>query len=160
MAHLLKLHRGSEPNPAYVGMIWFDNASNEIKVCTSAPKNGKPTWESYGGSVDVAAETEQNINFLDIEEDGLAVRSIDTNKTLVNEAITIEGGPLATPEIKALFENGTITADMNVQEILLKLFCKEIYNKPTANTPEYTVSISAPSITATGVKDGDLVEKG
>jgi hypothetical protein len=40
------------------------------------------------------------------------------------------------------------------------LFCKEIYNKPTANTPEYTVSISAPSITSTGVKDGDLVEKG
>ena len=159
MAHLLKLHRGSEPNPTYVGMIWFDNASNQIKVCTSAPENGTPTWEIYGGSVEI--EIAEGKNFLNMEDDGgLAVRSIDTNKTLVNEAITIEGGPLATPEIKALFANGTITEDMNVQEILLKLFCKEIYNDPEANTPEYTVSISAPSITATDVTDGDLVEKG
>lgn len=162
MAHLLKLHRGSAPEKADVGMIWFDNESNQIKVCTSAPKNGEPTWELYGGSsveIEIADESEKK-NFLDMEDTGLAVREMETSVTKTTSDIVVAGGPLANnvnessdswpSEWKDASGNKKIPVGTSVQELLEKLFNQELF--PNAATK--------PSISITGAQSIGLKEVG
>ena len=85
---------------------------------------------------------------------------------MLKEAITIEGGPLATTAVKNAFEGGVIPAGTDIQAIFKALLCVEIYPAPTANTPSYSVSISNPSLSITNssvittVGNDKLVEVG
>lgn len=107
-------------------------------------------------SVKVASEN----NFLSVNESNeLIVDDITTDKTMLKEDITIEGGPLASDAVKKAFTNGVIPAGTDIQAVLKALLCVEIYPVPTNNTPTYSVSISAPTVTA-NVKKDTLVEVG
>lgn len=102
-----------------------------------------------------------NDNFLSVNDSNeLIVDDITTDKTMLKEAITIEGGPLATDAVKGAFADGVIPAGTDIQTVLKALLCVEIYPVPTKNTPDYTVSITAPSVTASGVSNNALVEVG
>lgn len=162
MAHLLKLHRGAAPEKAVVGMIWFDNESNQIKVCISAPENGEPTWEFYGGSsveIEIADESEKK-NFLDMEDTGLAVREMETSVTKTTSDIVVAGGPLANnvnessdswpAEWKDASGNKKIPAGTSVQVLLEKLFNQELFPK----------AATKPSISITGAQSLGLKEVG
>ena len=106
-------------------------------------------------SVKVASEG----NFLSINDNNeLVVDDINANKTLISEAITIAGGPLEAIAKKA-YPDGVVPAGTDVQAFFKALLCVEIYPNPTANTPTYSISIAAPSVTA-DVSNGALVEVG
>lgn len=107
-----------------------------------------------------------NDNFLTVNSNNeLIVDDVTTDKTMLKQDITIEGGPLATDAVKAAFTGGVIPAGTDIQSVLKALLCVEIYPSPTANTPTYSVSISAPTITAKNdagstVNNNALVEVG
>jgi hypothetical protein len=112
-------------------------------------------------SVKVEATNEDNKNFIEVSNKGIAVKSIDANKTITANEITIEGGPLAE-DVKSLFTDGKIPAGTNIEDILVKLLCKEIYPKPSKNNFKYTVNVNTtPSISVnSGVTNNSLVEVG
>lgn len=102
-----------------------------------------------------------NDNFLSVNSNNeLIVDDMTVDKTLLKEAITIEGGPLATDAVKGAFKDGVIPAGTDIQAVLKALLCVEKYPSPTANTPTYSVSINAPTVSASGVSSGALVEVG
>lgn len=90
-----------------------------------------------------------NENFLSVNGNNeLIVDDMTVDKTLIKEAITIEGGPLATEGIKNAFEGGVIPAGTSIQQVLKALLCVEIYPTPAPNDYKYTAKIEAPNITA------------
>lgn len=104
-----------------------------------------------------------NDNFLTVNNSNeLIVTGVTTNKTTTNQAITIEGGPLASDAVKDAFADGIIPAGTDIQEILKALLCQEIYPNPSANTPSYSIRIkSKPTITSSnGIASSSLVEVG
>lgn len=125
--------------------------------------NGSKTIEINDANINVKVEStsEENKNFIEVSNKGLAVKFIDANKTITANEITIEGGPLAE-DVKSLFSDGKIPAGTNIEDILVKLLCKEIYPKPSKNNFNYTVKVNTPpSITANGgVVNNSLVEVG
>ena len=113
--------------------------------------------ENNAVSVKVAAEN----NFLSVNDNNeLIVDDMTVDKTVLKEAITIEGGPLATDAVKGAFEGGVIPAGTDIQSVLKAFLCVEIYPKPTKNTPTFSISISSPTISATGGTNNGLVEVG
>lgn len=170
---LVKFYRkATEPTDAKAGSIWFDSATNTIKVRTAASGEKPAGWEPYGGNeaVVIADETEANPNFLDMENDGLAVRGIATSATTTTKAITVEGGPLANDitengeewPFETVNGNRTIPAGTDIQTILEKLFLKEKWATPKTPVPAtLTLSVTAPTPTfSAGSKSGSLVEVG
>lgn len=106
-----------------------------------------------------------NDNFLSVNDNNeLIVDDVTTDKTMIKEDITIEGGPLASDGVKAAFEGGVIPAGTDIQTVLKALLCVEIYPDTTKNTPKYNVKVTTPSISAsagtTTIKTGALVEVG
>lgn len=148
----LEVVKGS--NIVYTEEGWDEfSASLDLNRCAGDAIN----IESNVVNVKVAPEN----NFLEINaQNELVVDDVTTNKTFTNEDITIEGGPLATDAVKKAFNNGKISAGTDIQAVLKALLCKEIYPVPTKNTPDYTVSITAPSVTASSVNNNTLVEVG
>lgn len=143
---------------------WKDNeiAPVELKVSEFAKiyKAGTALNIAEDGQT-INVKVAENDNFLTVNANNeLIVDDVTTDKTMIKENITIEGGPLATDAVKAAFPNGVITTDMDIQSVLKALLCVEIYPTPVANTPSYSVSIVAPSITAVDVVNGALVEVG
>lgn len=101
-----------------------------------------------------------NDNFLSVNENNeLIVDDMTVDKTKIKEDIRIEGGPLATDSVKAAFKDGVITGGTDIQTVLKALLCVNIYPKPTANTPNYTISINAPTVKA-NFSNNALVEVG
>lgn len=137
--------------------------TQEIKVSDFAKlyKAGKALEISEDGvtfNVKIAAVD----NFLSVNSNNeLIVDDVTTDKTMLKEDITIEGGPLASDAVKNAFQGGVIPAGTDIQAILKALLCVEIYPVTVANTNSigYTISISAPTVTA-NVSNGDLVEVG
>lgn len=111
-----------------------------------------------GGKVDVKINPKVT-NFLTVDNDGLKVDDIDTNATKTTEKILVMGGPLATDAVKqeiiSVFgtdedDNPIIPENTDLQTLLVKLFCKEMYPTITSdNSVSGTVSsqINAPTIT-------------
>lgn len=150
----------------YIVFTWKtegeETKTDEIKISDFAKlyKAGTAMELAVDG-VTFNVKVAQNDNFLSVNDSNeLIVDDVTTDKTMIKENITIEGGPLATDAVKAAFPNGVITTDMDVQSVLKALLCVEIYPNPTANEPSYTATITAPTITATGVKANALVEVG
>ena len=143
-----------------------ETKTDEIKVSDFAKLyNAGTALELAEDGVTFNVKVAENGNFLSVNNNNeLIVDDITTDKTMIKENITIEGGPLATDAVKAAFPNGVITTEMNVQAVLKALLCVEIYPTTSSNTPSYTASISAPTITAkigtTAISSGALVEVG
>lgn len=171
---LIKFYRSATaPTDAKVGSLWFDTTSSTINVLIAeAAGETAAVWEPYGGSeaVVIAEETAEKPNFLDMEENGLAVRSMSTAATTTTKAITVEGGPLANDITETGEEwpfdtvngNRTIPAGTDIQTILEKLFLKEKWATPgTPTQATLTLSVTAPTPDFDAAsKTGSLVEVG
>ena len=89
-------------------------------------------------------------NFLDFEQDGdkqaLAVRSIDTNKTVLEKDLVIAGldGQFGAGNYS---NNDVIPAGTDVYTILQNILCKELYANPSNVIGKITASIAKPAIT-------------
>ena len=81
------------------------------------------------GTFNVKVAVNDNLSVNDSNE--LIVDDITTDKTMLKEAITIEGGPLATDAVKGAFADGVIPAGTDIQTVLKALLCVEIYPVPT-----------------------------
>lgn len=98
-----------------------------------------------------------------LDESGLTklwdkiMTSITTKISKVSETIPVNGGPLASDEVKELFPNG-IEKDANLQTILQTLFCKEIYPTATVSSGKLTSQFSQPNISVSNA--GGTVEVG
>lgn len=149
----------------YIVFTWKtegeETKTDEIKVSDFAKLYEAGTaLELDEDGVTFNVKVASNDNFISVNDNNeLIVDDITTDKTIIKEAITIEGGPLASADVKGAFEGGVIPAGTDIQAVLKALLCVEIYPTPTANTPTYSVSISAPTITA-NVNENALVEVG
>lgn len=101
-------------------------------------------------SVNLSTGNTENKNFLVLEGDSdgdktLAVREIDTDKTVLQKEIVIAGieGVLGTGEYK----NGdTIPAGTDVYEIFKKILCKELYPSARVTPGNLTSAFAKPSV--------------
>lgn len=121
------------------------NIENTIKSIQEGQVSGGTAVSIENKTVNVKV-AEGNDNFLKVNKNNsLEVKEVTTNKTLTTEKIPVAGGPLADLA-KNVYPNG-IPAGSDLQEILMKLFCKEEWGK--ANNPVYTftANVGKPSIT-------------
>ena len=146
-----------EDGEKYIVFTWKtegeETKTDEIKVSDFAKLYEAGTaLELAEDGVTFNVKIAENNNFLSVNDNNeLIVDDMTVDKTVLKEAITIEGGPLATDAVKSAFDGGVIPANTDIQTVLKALLCVEIYPKPTKNTPDFTVSISSPSIsTPTG----------
>ena len=143
-----------EDGEKYIVFTWKtegdETKTDEIKVSDFAKLYVAGTGlEISEDGVTFNVKVAENDNFLSINANNeLIVDDMTIDKTKIKEDITIEGGPLATQAVKDAFEGGVITAGTDIQTVLKALLCVEIYPTPTKNSPNYTVSITAPSVTA------------
>lgn len=141
-----------EDGEKYIIFTWKtegeETKTNEIKVSDFAKLyNAGVGLRLAEDGVTFNVKVAENANFLTVNDNNeLIVDDMTVDKTTLKEAITIEGGPLASDAVKGAFTGGVIPAGTDVQTILKALLCVEIYPEPTKNTPDYSVSISAPSI--------------
>ena len=161
-----------EDGEKYIVFTWKTEGettkTDEIKVSDFAKLYEAGTaLELAEDGVTFNVKVAANDNFISVNNNNeLIVDDITTDKTMLKEAITIEGGPLATTAVKNAFEGGVIPAGTDIQAIFKALLCVEIYPAPTANTPSYSVSISNPSLSITNssvittVGNDKLVEVG
>ena len=98
-------------------------------------------------SVKLAATSAENKNFLAMEEGALAVRSIDSKATVLQEKITVAGldGQLGAGN----YTNGmVISAGTSVYDILTNILCKNLYpTGVTRTSASASASMSALSLT-------------
>lgn len=157
-----------EDGEKYITFTWKgdDIEDVEIKVSDFAKLyNAGTALDLAEDGVTFNVKVAENGNFLSVNDNNeLIVDDMTVDKTVLKEAITIEGGPLATDAVKGAFEGGVIPVGTDIQSVLKALLCVEIYPEPEANTPTYTASISAPTISAkigsTTISNNALVEVG
>lgn len=142
-----------EDDEKYIVFTWKtegdETKTDEIKVSDFAKLYTAGTALELDGNDKFNVKVAANDNFLSVNENNeLIVDDMTVDKTKIKEDITIEGGPLASDAVKNAFEGGVITAGTDIQTVLKALLCVEIYPAPTKNSPNYTVSITAPSVTA------------
>jgi hypothetical protein len=126
-----------------------DAKVDRIKISEFAKLYTAGTALELDGNDKFNVKVAANDNFLSVNENNeLIVDDMTVDKTKIKEDITIEGGPLASDAVKNAFEGGVIPAGTDIQTVLKALLCVEIYPTPTKNNPNYTVSITAPSVTA------------
>lgn len=159
-----------EDNEKYIVFTWKtegdETKTDEIKVSDFAKLyNAGTALELAADGVTFNVKVAENANFLSVNDNNeLIVDDMTVDKTILKEAITIEGGPLASDAVKGAFTGGVIPAGTDIQAVLKALLCVEIYPETSSNSPTYTASISAPTITAkvdgTAISSGALVEVG
>ena len=160
-----------EDGEKYIIFTWKtegeETKTDEIKVSDFAKLYDAGTaLELDEDGVTFNVKVAENGNFLSVNENNeLIVDDMTVDKTVLKEAITIEGGPLATDAVKEAFKNEetgecVIPAGTDIQAVLKALLCVEIYPTPTKNTPSFSISVAAPTISATGGTNNGLVEVG
>ena len=155
-----------EDGEKYIIFTWKTEGettkTDEIKVSDFAKLyNAGTALELAEDGVTFNVKVAENGNFLSVNDNNeLIVDDMTVDKTVLKEAITIEGGPLASEEVKGAFANGVIPAGTDIQAVLKALLCVEIYPVPTKNDPTFTASMSNPSISTTNNVSAGLVEIG
>lgn len=88
------------------------------------------------GAIKVKLNDKVN-NFIHVDADGLKVTEMKTNVTTTNDKILVMGGPLANIAQNVFPKddnnNPYIASNTSLQDLLLQLFCNEIYPSITAN---------------------------
>lgn len=118
-----------------------------------------------GESEKYNSETHNDGIFFTTDTDEILVNSDsygkNADKALTTEAITIEGGPLASDSVKAAYPGGQIPAGTSIQDIFNTLLCTEIWPTPSVTPATLTASVTAPtpSLSATS-KSSSYVEVG
>ena len=98
---------------------------------------------------------EANKNFLSLDNNGLAVKSVDSDATVLHQNLTIAGLP--SGGIGAgNYQNGTvISAGTSLYTILENILCKESYPTVSYKSAALSTAIKAPTIKFT--KTGNIV---
>lgn len=114
-----------------------------------------------GGAVQIKLDDKVN-NFIHVDNDGIKVTDMKTNVTKTNDKILVMGGPLAelTQSVfpKDEDNNTYIAPNTNLQDLLLKLFCEEIYplitsdNSKSGSTKSYVNDVTM-SLSKTGEQE-------
>lgn len=79
---------------------------------------------------------------------GKIMNSITTKISKVSKTIPVNGGPLANEEMMEAFPNG-IEKDADLQTVLEKIFCKDIYPTPSVSNPSISSKFNNPNLTIT-----------
>lgn len=132
---------GSVPTSKFVVDGILENVEI-VEVTAEKPVEGyeagstllKFSWNTDGGSKVVYIPTAE-------------LTDIKANNVEIPTTIPVEGGPLATDAVKALYPNG-IPANATIQDVLFKLFCEEKWpgTITTANA-SITSTMGKPTIT-------------
>lgn len=126
------------------------NLENSIKDIQEGQVSGGTAVSIEDKIVNVKV-AEGDDNFLKVNEDNsLEVKEVTTNKTKTTTFIPVAGGPLAE-NAKKVYPNG-IPAGTDLQDVLMKLFCKEEWGKTNAPVYTFTASVGQPNIT--GITNG------
>lgn len=109
---------------------------------TSVKNQIEETINSYKNNCDTVNVSEKNKNFLIIENENdikaLAVRSIDTDSTILQEDIVIAG---LTNDLGGYSNGMTISSGTSIYEILKTILCKEVYPDIKITYGKVTVSL-------------------
>lgn len=153
-----EIKEGTGPIDSLIFVYYLDNGKYSL---TSVPleqyvresefKAGLTVSEEGTVSVKLSEETADSKNFLVMEdESSLAVREVDADCSKTTEEIVIAGGPLAE-YAKVVYPNGKIPSGTDLQGLLTKLFCQELWPDNITYTKAKIVS-SLPNleITVTG----------
>lgn len=145
---------GSVPTSKFVVDGILENVEI-VEVTAEKPVEGyeagstllKFSWNTDGGSKVVYIPTAE-------------LTDIKANNVEIPTTIPVEGGPLATDAVKALYPNG-IPANATIQDVLFKLFCEEKWpgTITTANA-SITSTMGKPTVTmsTSTVEVGSTVE--
>lgn len=145
---------GSVPTSKFVVDGILENVEI-VEVTAEKPVEGyeagstllKFSWNTDGGSKVVYIPTAD-------------LTDIKANNVEIPTTIPVEGGPLATDAVKALYPNG-IPANATIQDVLFKLFCEEKWpgTITTANA-SITSTMGKPTVTmsTSTVEVGSTVE--
>lgn len=145
---------GSVPTSKFVVDGILENVEI-VEVTAENPVEGyeagstllKFSWNTDGGSKVVYIPTAD-------------LTDIKANNVEIPTTIPVEGGPLATDAVKALYPNG-IPANATIQDVLFKLFCEEKWpgTITTANA-SITSTMGKPTVTmsTSTVEVGSTVE--
>lgn len=92
-------------------------------------------------------DTKTSYNALTTDNTGaLTVPMMDVKATKITEDIVIKDGPLASIAEQA-YPGGKVPANTSIEDFLKSLLCVEIWPNATANTSNYTLSLSNVSVT-------------
>ena len=122
-----------EDGEKYIIFTWKtegeETKTDEIKVSDFTKLyNAGTALELATDGVTFNVKVAENANFLSVNENNeLIVDDMTVDKTVLKEAITIEGGPLASDAVKGAFTGGVIPAGTDMQAVLKALLCVEIY---------------------------------
>ena len=128
---------------------------------TSWTETGRAKGEDGTGSSEIAESTEDNKNFIVVEtvgeEQAIAVREIDSDKTVLSKPITVAGlsGTFGAGNYK---NNDVIPAGTDLYTILQNLLCKENYPTVKISAGEFSAKKGIVSTTIT--KNSNLVKPG
>lgn len=111
-----------------------------------------------GNQIDIVLNDDVK-NFITKDDKGLAVTSVDADKTTTSKEIQIEGGPLASAA-NEVFGGKVIPSGTSIEDILTKLLCREIYPTPTSYLGSCSFSSSAPNLSSSNATKNSLVEIG
>lgn len=136
-----------------------DRIAVEDLVISYTNGNGISISDSFEISIKLAEDTEENPNFLGLDEEGLRLSEITTDATVLQKDIVVAGlnGTLGTGK----YTNGTtIKAGTSIYQILADILSQEIYpqNAKVANTGKLVSSYEMPTFTLTN--SGKTVEVG
>lgn len=137
----------------------IDTINSDITKIENSIKNIQEGQVSGGTAVSIEDKivnvkvAEGNDNFLKVNENNsLEVKEVTTNKTKTTAFIPVAGGPLAE-DVKKVYPDG-IPAGSDLQDVLMKLFCKEEWGKTNAPVYTFTASVGQPNINGTGITNG------
>lgn len=137
----------------------IDTINSDITKIENSIKNIQEGQVSGGTAVSIEDKivnvkvAEGNDNFLKVNKNNsLEVKEVTTNKTKTTAFIPVAGGPLAE-DVKKVYPDG-IPAGSDLQDVLMKLFCKEEWGKTNAPVYTFTASVGQPNINGTGITNG------
>ena len=122
-------------------------SETEFKEGLQVNENGEVSVKVAEAAVSAQTPTKAaNKNFLNVDENGLAVKSIDTDATVLQKEIKVAG--LSSQFGAGNYQNNdTIAAGTDIYTILQNILCKELYAIPSYVTGSTSASIAKPTIT-------------
>jgi hypothetical protein len=108
----------------------------------------------------ISVKIRNHENFIESDDNGIYLSQINTNKTVVDRDITINGGPLAS-FFKTALNTNVISANTDITTLLEKLVRSENFPTPYYENGSFNVTLSSPTISNTNsIKSGDFVQVG
>jgi hypothetical protein len=123
------------------GLQVNNNGEVSVKVATAVSANTTPKQDAQK-------------NFLSVDDNGLAVKSVDSDATVLHQNLTVAG--LSGSFGAGNYQNGqVISAGTSLYTILENILCKESYPTVSYKSAALSTAINAPSIKLT--KTGSLI---